>query len=116
VLGVDFDPEVAQGMRGKGLAVSYGDGTDANFLEGLPLAGAAWVVSTLPDLASNLDLLQALRERHCGAEVAIVAREEKDGLALKRAGAPTVIYPMRNAVDYTVEALTAIIQPRRNRA
>jgi Trk K+ transport system NAD-binding subunit len=88
VLGVDFDPEVAQGMRGKGLAISYGDGTDANFLEGLPLAGAAWVVSTLPDLASNLDLLQALREHHCGAEVAIVAREEKDGLALKRAGAP----------------------------
>jgi Kef-type K+ transport system membrane component KefB len=112
VLGVDFDPEVARGMRREGLAVRYGDGTDANFLESLPLPGTAWIVSTFPDLTSNLDLLQALREHHCGAEVAIVAREEKDGLALKRAGAPTVIYPMRNAVDYTVEALTALIRPR----
>ncbi len=111
VLGVDFDPEVASRMRHKGLAIHYGDGTDTNFLEGLPLAGTAWVVSTFPDLASNLSLLRALRERRCGAEVAIVARQEEEGLALKRAGAPTVIYPMRNAVDYTVEALTAIIRP-----
>ena len=115
VLGVDFDPEVARKMRRKGLAMRYGDGTDTNFLEGLPLAGTAWIVSTLPDLDSNLDLLQALREHHCGADVAIVARDEEEGLALKRAGAPTVIYPMRNAVDYTVEALTAIIHPRGNR-
>jgi hypothetical protein len=115
VLGVDFDPEVARRVRRKGLAVRYGDGTDVDFLEGLPLAGTAWVVSTLPDLVSNLDLLRALREHHCRAEVAIVAREEEDGLALKRAGAPTVIYPTRNAVDYTVDALTAIIGPRGNR-
>ena len=115
VLGVDFDPEVARRIRRKGLAVRYGDGTDTDFLESLPITGAAWVVSTLPDLASNLDLLRALREHHCRADVAIVAREEEDGLALKRAGAPTVIYPTRNAVDYTVDALTAIIGPRGNR-
>lgn len=116
VLGVDFDPEVARRIRHKGLAVRYGDGTDTDFLEGLPIAGAAWIVSTLPDLVSNLDLLRALREHHCRAEVAIVARDEEEGLELKRAGAPTVIYPMRNAVDYTVDALTALIGPRGSRS
>ncbi len=116
VLGVDFDPEVARRIRRKGLAVRYGDGTDTDFLEGLPIAGAAWIVSTLPDLVSNLDLLRALREHHCRAEVAIVARDEEEGLELKRAGAPTVIYPMRNAVDYTVDALTALIGPRGSRS
>jgi len=112
VLGVDFDPEVARRMRCKGLAMRYGDGTDVNFLDTLSLKDTAWVLSTLPDLSSNLNLLQALRECHCTADVAIIAREEEEGLMLKRAGTPTVIYPMRNAVDYTVEALTAIIRPR----
>ncbi len=110
VLGVEFDPEVARNMQTKGLAVRYGDGIASEFLESLPLKDTRWVVSTLPDMASNLDLLRGLRELHFTGEVAVVAREEFDGAALKRLGAPTILYPMRNAVDYAVEALTAIIR------
>jgi hypothetical protein len=42
----------------------------------------------------------------------VVAREELDGVALKKLGVPTVLYPMRDAVDYTVNALAEIIRPR----
>ena len=110
VLGVEFDPEVARALRRQGLPVRYGDGIASEFLESLPLKDTRWVVSTLPDMASNRDLLRGLREMHFTGEVAIVAREEFDGAALKRLGAPTILYPMRNAVDYAVEALTAIIR------
>jgi Kef-type K+ transport system membrane component KefB len=113
VLGVDFDPETARALRHKGLAVRYGDGMDPNFLDELPLGDAAWVISTLPDVASNRSFLHALKERGFRGEVAVVAREEVDGIALKQAGVPTVLYPMRNAVDYTVEHLTALIRPAR---
>lgn len=115
VLGVEFDPEVARAMRREGLAVRYGDGVAAEFLESLPLAQTRWVVSTLPDIASNRSLLQALREHHYSGEVAIVAREDFEGVALKHLGAPTILYPMRNAVDYAVEALTDLIRPKENR-
>ena len=111
VLGVEFDPEVARAMRRHGLPVRYGDGTSSEFMETLPLGQTRWVVSTLPDMASNRDLLRSLRELHFTGEVAIVAREEFDGMALKLYGAPTILYPMRNAVDYAVESLTAIIRP-----
>jgi Kef-type K+ transport system membrane component KefB len=110
VLGVDFDPEVARAKRRQGIPVRYGDGIDAEFLDGLPLAGTAWIVSTLPDLASNRTLLHELRERRYAGELAFVAREESDGSALKQAGAPTVLYPLRNAVDFTVEHLVAQIR------
>jgi Kef-type K+ transport system membrane component KefB len=110
VLGVEFDPEVVSALRRRGLPVRYGDGIASEFLESLPLKDTRWVVSTLPDITSNRDLLRGLRELHFTGEVAIVAREEFDGTALKRLGAPTILYPMRNAVDYVVEALTAIIR------
>jgi hypothetical protein len=35
---------------------------------------------------------------------------------LTKLGATTILYPMRNAVDYAVEALTAIIRPQANKA
>lgn len=116
VLGVEFDPEVARDMRRQGLPVRYGDGIASEFLESLPLKDTRWVVSTLPDMASNRDLLRTLRELHFTGEVAVVAREEFDGAALKKLGAPTILYPMRNAVDYAVEALTTIIRPKEDKS
>jgi Kef-type K+ transport system membrane component KefB len=112
VLGVDFDPEVVRELHGKGLVVRYGDGTDTDFLDGLPLSATDWLVSTFPDLTANLALLRELQKRRCSADVAIVARDENDGLALKQAGAPVVLYPIRNAVDHTVGILADIIRPR----
>jgi Kef-type K+ transport system membrane component KefB len=112
VLGVEFDPEVARALRRKGLAVRYGDCTASEFLESLPLARTGWVVSTLPDLAANRDVLRGLRELQYGGDVAVVARDEADGATLKHYGAPTLLYPTRNAVDYAVDVLTAIIHPK----
>jgi Kef-type K+ transport system membrane component KefB len=113
VVGVDFDPESARAWRGKGLAVRYGDATVAELLESLPLASRTWVVSTLPDVASNRGLVQALRTHHYTGELAIVARADEDGLQLKRLGVPTVIYPTRNAVDFAVNNLAGIIRRSR---
>jgi Kef-type K+ transport system membrane component KefB len=116
VLGIDFDPEVVRALRRQGLPVRYGDAIASEFLESLPLKDTRWVVSTLPDMASNRDLLRGLRALHFTGEVAIVAREEFDAAALKKLGATTILYPMRNAVDYAVEALTALIRPKENKA
>jgi hypothetical protein len=115
VVGVDFDPESAQAWRGKGLAVRYGDATEAELLESLPLTSCTWVVSTLPDVASNRGLVQALRTHHYTGELAIVARADEDGLQLKQLGVPTVIYPTRNAVDFAVNNLAGIIKRSRER-
>ena len=113
VLGVEFDPELVRSLRGKGMNVSFGDGQDADFLESLPLTGVSWAVSTLPDLASNRALLHALTVRGFAGEVAFVARDDVQGALLKRAGAPTVLYPFRDAVDFSVENLATLIKPNK---
>ncbi|MDQ9170711.1 cation:proton antiporter [Oxalobacteraceae bacterium R-40] len=116
VLGVDFDPEVVRALRRQGLPLRYGDGIASEFLESLPLKGVSWVVSTLPDMASNRDLLRGLRELQFDGEIAIVAREEPDASALKKMGVLTILYPMRNAVDFAVDALTAIIRSKEEKS
>jgi Kef-type K+ transport system membrane component KefB len=113
VLGVDFDPEVPRAPASDGLEVRFGDAQDPEFLETLPLARTPWVVSTLPDLDSNRLLLHALTERGYGGDLAIVARDDAMGAALKRAGVPIVLYPVRNAVDYAVERLSELMRAAR---
>nr|MBS0022275.1 cation:proton antiporter [Gammaproteobacteria bacterium] len=111
VLGVDFDPEVVRHLRRQGLMLRFGDSQDPDFLESLPLEAVPWAVSTLPDLASNRALLHALRARRFGGEIVIVARDEAQHSSLKRAGAPTVLYPFRDALDFTAEHLATLIRP-----
>lgn len=113
VMGVECDPEVVRHLRRKGMQVHFGDGQDADFVDSLPLDGVPWVISTLPDLESNQALLHALKARGYLGEVAVVAREDSHGVALKRIGAPTVLYPFRDAVDFTAEHFSALIRPGR---
>ncbi len=114
VLGVDFDPEVVRYLRRQGMVVRFGDGQDPDFLDNLPLEGSPRVVSTLPDLESNRALLHALAQRRFGGEVAIVARDETQGAALKRAGALIVLYPFRDAMAFTAEHLTTLIRSEKD--
>ena len=116
VRGVEFDPEQVRHLRHLGMAVDFGDGQDADFVDALALDQVPWVVSTLPDLDSNRALLRALADRGYAGEVAVVARDEAQGAALKQAGAPTVLYPFRDAVDFTAGHLAALIRPEKEPA
>ncbi len=54
-------------------------------------------------------VFRGLRELHFTGEV-VAACAEFDGTPMKALGAPIILYPMRTAVDYAVDALTAIIR------
>ena len=112
VLGIDCDPDLIRSLQEDELPVHFGDGHDPAFLDTLPLAHVQWVISTLPDLESNRILLHALTERRFAGEIAIVARDEESGARLWQAGAPVILYPFRDAVDFAAENILAIAQRR----
>lgn len=112
-LGVDFDPEIVRDSIKAGHQVRFGDAQDVDFIDSLPLAGVPWVVSTLPDIDSNRLLLHAIASRGFDGQVAVVAREEAHGAALKDAGASTVLYPLLDAVDFAGEHLIQLMRERR---
>jgi Kef-type K+ transport system membrane component KefB len=100
VLGVDFDPEVVRAQQRLGLDARFGDGEAPDYVESLPLAGVPWVVSTLPDRASNHALLNALAEHHYSGQIAIVARDEADAASLRSLGRVEIIMPFNQAADF----------------
>jgi Kef-type K+ transport system membrane component KefB len=109
VLGVDCDPDLVRRLSADSLPVRFGDGHDAAFLDTLPIDGLRWVVSTLPDVDSNRALLYSLAERGFKGEIAIVARDDQQGEQLWLAGAPIILYPFRDAVDFAAENIIAIM-------
>ncbi len=114
VLGVDFDPEVVRNLRHHGMAVRFGDAEDMDFPESLPLSGASWVVSTLPQLKLNLTLLHALSGQGYGGKVAVTAHDENDAHLLRKAGADLVLDPFSNAADFAVLELAGGIATARD--
>jgi hypothetical protein len=51
----------------------------------------------------------SLAERGFTGEIAIVARDDQQGEQLWLAGAPIILYPFRDAVDFAAENIIAIM-------
>jgi Kef-type K+ transport system membrane component KefB len=109
VLGVDFDPEVVRAQQHQGMNAHFGDGEAPDFVDSLPLAGVPWVISTLPDYASNRALLHALTLNHFKGHVAIVARDEAEAARLAHFDQVEILHPFNQAADFAALDLAARI-------
>ncbi len=109
VVGVDFDPEVVRAQQNHGLDARFGDGEAPDYIESLPLAGLAWIVSTLPDHASNRGLIHALGQHRFQGNIAIVARDEDEARQLTSLGRIEVLHPFKQAADFAALDLAARI-------
>ena len=114
VMGVDFDPEIIRAMKREDMPIFYGDCTNVEFLEALPLKHARWVVSALPDKMSSRGLLDALHQHGYEGDVAVIAREEMYLPAIGN-NMPHIIYPLQDAMQSSVDTVFNLVQSRENR-
>jgi Trk K+ transport system NAD-binding subunit len=106
VVGVDFDPQQLQRWRDRGVPVLYGDGTDPELYERLPLERTAWLASTLRSPPTNLAVLRILRQRRFAGYVALTAAGPDEVETYRRHGAHGVLCPFRDAADEAADALS----------
>jgi Kef-type K+ transport system membrane component KefB len=106
VLGVDFNPNEVRRDRPDGITVVYGDATDHEFLDSLPIDGVKWVIAALPQQPVNLThedprltLLQGLEHRGYQGRVAVAAHLSEDAKTLAARGADLVLTPFADAAD-----------------
>jgi Kef-type K+ transport system membrane component KefB/Trk K+ transport system NAD-binding subunit len=106
VIGVDFDPEALARWRAEGVPVVYGDASDPELFEHLPLGDVDWIVSTAPDLETSRVLLHHLRARGYDGKVAVACRSADEGDVLRLHGADVVLRPYADAAEQAADAIT----------
>jgi voltage-gated potassium channel Kch len=94
---VDFNPNVYEKLRQRGLRVVYGDITQRDTLHHAGAAEAEVIICSLPNMvlkgADNLKMLRQLRELNPHAQIVVHAELLSDIPALYAAGASFVAAP-----------------------
>jgi Trk K+ transport system NAD-binding subunit len=106
VIGVDFDPQALARWREEGIPVVYGDASDPELFDHLPISDVKWVVSTTPDIDSSRVLLRHLHERDFRGQIAVASRTADEGDMLRLEGADVLLRPYADAAEQAADALT----------
>ncbi len=92
-LVVDYNPETALELSKRKIAFKYGDVDDEEFLNELNLSKTKMVVSTIPDVESNILLMKNVRDFNPNAIIILRAHTINDALELYEKGANYVLTP-----------------------
>ncbi len=104
LLVIDFNPDVIENLSKNGYNTIYGDLSDSDLLEQLSLEKAKMIISTIPDLESNLILLRKLKEKN-NKSIILTATQIHNARKLYKEGADYVIIPQMLAGEYIAEII-----------
>jgi len=92
-LVIDFDPEIIIKLAREGHDCRYGDANDAELLNDLDFRHAKMVMSTIPDVDTNMLIMDKVKRKNKKAIIIVVAHQIEDALKLYRNGAAYVVMP-----------------------
>lgn len=90
-VAVDYNPEVFKGSRGQDIHFKFGDVQDIEFLEEINTSSAQVIISTIPDLETNLLLIRYYRKHTTDGAILVTCRTVEEAERLYEAGATYVI-------------------------
>ena len=90
---VDYNPKVIIELSKQGYDCKYGDANDAELLDELNFSKVKMVISTIPDIDTNLLLIKYIKNVNKDAIISVVAQQIDDALKLYDIGATYVIIP-----------------------
>lgn len=92
LLVVDHDPEAIRRLEGEGVYCHFGDAGDPEFLDSIEMSKVEIVISTVPDLNTNLLILNRVKSTG-DIPVLVVSHSITNALKLYQYGASYVILP-----------------------
>ncbi|MCK4819369.1 NAD-binding protein, partial [bacterium] len=93
LLIIDNDPEVITDLATEGYECKYGDAEDTELLNATNFSTAKMVISTIPDIETNLILLRKIRKLNNNIIIIIVSHQIEEALQLYESGATYVLMP-----------------------
>jgi len=98
---IDHDPQKIKTFEKNKINVIYGDSSDSDFLDDLPLNKIKMIVSTVPDLSTNLLILEKVNERNKKCISILVSYHADEAIRLYEEGASYVVVPHFLGGHYT---------------
>jgi Kef-type K+ transport system membrane component KefB/Trk K+ transport system NAD-binding subunit len=92
-LVVDYNPEIIMKLAKEKIPCRYGDANDVELLNDLNFERVKMIISTIPDIDTNLLLINKIREVNKKAIVIVVSHRIDEALELYEAGATYVLLP-----------------------
>lgn len=93
LLIIDNDPEIITDLATEGYECKYGDAEDTELLNATNFSKAKMVISTIPDIETNLILLRKIRKLNNNVIIIIVSHQIEEALQLYESGATYVLMP-----------------------
>jgi len=93
ILIIDYNPEIVKKLKKKNYNIIYGDVSEVDFLEELNFKKTKIVISTIPDLNTNLLISKFLKSENKEIKFISVANREKEKLELESSGCDLVFIP-----------------------
>lgn len=106
VLGVDFDPEAVGNWRQSGAMAHYGDASDPEFMQTLPLGKARWVISTVADRDVNATLASSLQHIGYPGKIAVTTHSKSEVDYLRKQRPDRILLPFVDAAEMAVAQMT----------
>ncbi len=104
-LVIDFNPQTITELAKKGYECKYGDANDIEMLNTLSFSDTRMVISTIPDMDTNMMLMKKVRDSNKKTVVILVCHRIEDALELYEKGATYVIMPYFLGGEYASDLL-----------
>ncbi len=98
---IDYNPVRVKGLKAKGINCIYGDVSDSEFLDDINIHKVKLLVSTIPELETNLLVLHKVKKQNKNAVIILTSRQISETFKLYEEGADYVIMPHFLGGEYT---------------
>ncbi len=103
ILAVDFDPEIIKALERKNISAVYGDISNTEIFNHLPLAKLKVIISTIPKREDNLLIINYFKKLLPKVFIVATAQRIDDALEMYKAGANYVITPFIVTAEHAIE-------------
>ncbi len=90
---VDYNPEIIKSLIKRGIDCRYGDASDIELLNDIPLKSAKMIISTIPEFDTNELLIRKIKKVNKDAIIITISHQIDEALSLYDSGATYVITP-----------------------
>ena len=105
---IEFNPEIIKELEKKKIHCRYGDAQDVELLNELNLSKTKLIISTIPNLETNMLLVKKARNSESNPIVIVVTHHHEDTIKLYEEGADYVIMPYTLSGEHAANLINKI--------